>query len=211
MGSSLLRPSPLPSLLSKASSPHLRVAKLYWKSHLRPGDIAIDATCGNGQDTLYLSELLLFDPSSEIVALDIQPEAIQNTRQLLQASLPSDQFQKVSLYKKSHEEIGTLSLRYSPRLIVYNLGYLPGGNKEKTTKTESTLQSVQRSLELLSDDGALSITCYPGHLEGAKEEAALLEFVKTLPFSSWRVCHHSWINKDKAPSFLWISRAAAMI
>ena len=59
----------------------------------------------------------------------------------------------------------------TPKLIVYNLGYLPGSDKLLTTKTSSTLLSVEKALSLIAPNGAISITCYPGHEEGKKEEA----------------------------------------
>lgn len=187
-------------------APHLTLAKTYWKTHLSPGDIVVDATCGNGNDTLFLCEYLLSDPDSAVFAFDIQPQAIQNTESLLKKHLSPDYFQRVLLHRRSHLELSAVPYPYSPRLIVYNLGYLPGASKEITTKTETTLESIKMGLQLISDDGAISITCYPGHLEGEKEEKELIEFVKTLPSHKWNVCYHTWLNKTKAPSFIWIEQ-----
>lgn len=189
-------------------SPHLKLAKSLWNSHLEPGDIAIDATCGNGHDTLELCELLLSDPTSAVFAFDIQPQAILSTEKLLKQKLSSDHLQRVLLHRRTHLEINTIYFPYSPRLIVYNLGYLPGGDKSVTTKTEITLQSIKMSLELLADDGAISITCYPGHLEGAQEEKELLAFIETLPPQKWHVDHHLWTDHPNAPSFFWINKKA---
>lgn len=192
-------------------SPHLTLAKSYWRAHLKPGDIAIDATCGNGQDTLFLGQLLLSDPSSAIFAFDIQPEAIHNAELLLRRHLSPDHFRRVLLHRRSHLELNAIPIPFSPRLIVYNLGYLPGGNKGMTTKTETTLESVKLSLDLLADDGALSITCYPGHEEGTREETALLSFTGALSPSEWLVCHHRWLNRPRSPSFFWMTRAGAPV
>jgi hypothetical protein len=89
---------------------------------------------------------------------------------------------------------------------VYNLGYLPGGKKSITTQTDTTLESVKLSLELLADDGAISITCYPGHEEGAREEKELLAFAETLSSKEWNVCQHKWLNRPRSPSLLWLLR-----
>lgn len=175
--------------MEKIFSPHLTIAKNYWQAHLRPNDVAIDATCGNGQDTLFLSGLC------HVVGLDIQPEAIAKTGALVP---------KAILHRLSHAEIDRIPLPYAPRLIVYNLGYLPGGNKAVTTQTESTLESVQKGLAILAMDGALSITCYPGHEEGLKEEKALLEWAESLPSQKFSVCYHKWINRPRAPTLIWI-------
>lgn len=188
------------------NSPHLALSKTYWKTHLKPGDIVIDATCGNGQDTLYLSQILLSDPESTIFAFDIQPEAILNTENLLKKNLSRDHFRRVLLHRRSHLELTAVPYPFSPRLIVYNLGYLPGGKKTLTTLTETTLESVKMSLQLLADDGAISITCYPGHEEGAKEEQALLAFTQNLSAQNWAVCYHRWLNRPQSPTLLWIEQ-----
>jgi hypothetical protein len=174
-------------------SPHLKLAKEYWREHLKSSDLAIDATCGNGNDTLFLTELCT------VIGLDIQVEALQNTEALLARSE-----RRAILHRLSHEEIDRLPLPHSPHLIVYNLGYLPKGDKSITTQTKTTLISVQKSLELLAPGGALSITCYPGHEEGEKEEKALEEWATLLPSDRWLVAHHKWLNRKKAPSLLWI-------
>jgi len=189
-------------------SPHLTLSKTYWAAHLKPGDIAIDATCGNGNDTLFLGQTLLSDPESSIFAFDVQPEAVHNTEQLLKKYLSHDHMQRVLLHRRSHLDLSAVPYPYSPRLIVFNLGYLPGGNKAITTKAETTLESVKMGMQLLADDGAISITCYPGHAEGALEEKALLSFVKELPPNRWTVCYHRWVSRPNAPTFLWIQQKA---
>lgn len=166
---------------------HLKQAHAYWKKILKPHDRVIDATCGNGHDTLFLSSL-----NVDIVAYDIQKEAIEAT----QAKVPQATFRHCS-----HDTF----VEKQAALIVYNLGYLPGGNKQLTTQCETTLQSVQHALEIATK--AISITCYPGHPEGAKEEALLIEYARSLDPKKWHVCYHQWLNRPKAPSLLWISSA----
>ncbi len=175
------------------SSPHLKLAKSYWQNHLKSCDLAIDATCGNGHDTLFLAELC------SVIGIDIQPRAIQNTAALLEQHQ-----RKAVLQRLSHAHIDTLPLPHPPRLIIYNLGYLPQGDKSITTQTASTLESVNHSLALLAPDGALSITCYPGHEEGQREEKALETWAAALPSPRWSVCHHKWLNRPRSPSLLWI-------
>ena len=180
--------------MQKIFSPHLKLAKEYWKAHLKENDLAIDATCGNGHDTLFLSELC------SVVGLDIQLMALKNTEELL-----TRHQKKAILQRLPHDQIDKLPLPFAPRLIVYNLGYLPSGDKSITTKTETTLESVKKSLEILAEDGAISITCYPGHDEGQKEEAALVTFLSSLP-SCWSICHHRWLNRHRSPSLIWITK-----
>jgi SAM-dependent methyltransferase len=169
------------------NKPHLLLAKEYWKEHLQPGDFAIDATCGNGHDTLYLSQLL---PDGLVYGIDIQETALEKTR------LALGDAKNVRLFHQSHAD--PLPLPSRPRLIVYNLGYLPGGDKTLTTMTSSTLESIKLSLEILATDGAISITCYPGHDEGMHEEKELLSFVKDLKHA-----YHRW-ERERSPTLLWI-------
>jgi len=180
-------------------SPHLGLAKNYWKGLLKKGDLVIDATCGNGHDTLYLAGIC------SVIGLDIQDRAIRNTEILLKKHQ-----KKGALYRLSHTDIDTLLLPHAPRLIVYNLGYLPQGDKSITTRTETTLESVTKGLKLVAPTGALSITCYPGHEEGQREEKALEEWAATLPSHQWSVCYHKWINRPRSPSFIWIGSALQM-
>lgn len=176
-------------------SPHIQLAHRFWQDHLKEGDGAIDATCGNGQDTLFLCDL----PLAYVIGIDIQPSAIQKTQTLL-----TEKQKKASLYQQCHSAWETIALPFAPRLIVYNLGYLPGSDKRLTTQLETTLQSIEKALVLLGEKGALSITLYPGHTEGAREEEALLDWAKALVSHEWIVSHHRWINRPRSPSLLWI-------
>lgn len=175
--------------MEKSFSPHLALAKNYWRAHLKSHDVAIDATCGNGHDTLFLSELCC------VIGLDLQAEAIATT---------SARAPKAVLHRLSHTEIDQIPLPSPPRLIVYNLGYLPGGDKSIFTKTKSTLESVKKGLAMLALDGALSITCYPGHDEGLLEEKALLKWATTLPPKKYFICYHKWLNRSRSPTLFWI-------
>ncbi len=183
-------------------SPHLRLAKEYWTRHLLPEDTAIDATAGNGQDTLYLAQLSL----SALFALDIQEEAIENTRKLLNEHLNGEELGKITLLHMPHDNLRKVPCLTPPRLIIYNLGYLPGKDKSITTKTESTLRSLESALSILGEKGAVSITCYPGHEEGKKEEDAILGFAESLSPKEWEVRWSRWVNRNRSPSLFWISR-----
>lgn len=186
--------------------PHLLLAHDYWKKHLRPGDCAIDATCGNGRDTLALANIILNHPQSAVWSLDIQQTALENAESFLKRALSEPLFSRILFHHLCHAEIDRIPLPHPPRLIVYNLGYLPGGNKAITTETTTTLQSVQKALLLLGEEGALSITCYPGHPEGKREEAAIVEWASGLSSLDMTVCYHRWVNRPDSPSLFWIAR-----
>jgi SAM-dependent methyltransferase len=179
---------------------HIALAHTYWEELLAPGDAVLDATCGTGRDTLALLRILRRKGGDfRIMSLDIQEAALQRARALLASE---EGWEKVELRLASH---ATLPL-FPARLIVYNLGYLPGGNKALTTRVESTLQSVEAALALCPPGGALSLTCYPGHEEGARETEALQELLSRLASAEWCVSSHIHSNKPTAPRLFWIKK-----
>lgn len=184
----------------------LDLAHDYWRSLLKPGDCVIDTTCGNGHDTLFLAKIILESHKKEnLIALDTQPQAIANTQKLLEENLPS-LFHHVLLCQQCHSTFPDHIIHESVALIVYNLGYLPGNNKNLTTMTSTTLQSLQAALPLIAPGGAISITCYPGHETGKPEEEAVINFAASLDPLEWSCCHHRWLNRQNAPSLILIQR-----
>lgn len=186
---------------------HLDLAHSYWSRLIKPGDIVIDATCGNGQDTYFLSNLALKNGKGQVYGLDIQPKAIDLTRSYLQDRLPLDVLQQIELIVGCHSQFPDAIQPSTVATIVYNLGYLPGGDKSKTTQVETTLKSLQKALILVKKGGLISITCYPGHEEGSLEQHAVIKFVESLPATDWSCCHHLWTNRKKSPSLLIIQKA----
>ena len=166
------------------------MAHRYWKELLRKGDLAVDMTVGNGHDTLVLAELL---PEGKVVGFDIQEAAIEATRKRVAGH-------SVQLIHGSHTKLKDLTLPCSPRLIVYNLGYLPGSDKSITTMTETTLESLVIALKIVSADGAISVMCYPGHDEGKREYEAVLGWIKEL--HGVEVKHHP--GSARRPSLVWV-------
>ncbi len=163
------------------SKPHLKKAHQFWREYLRPTDVVIDATCGNGKDTAALARLV---PQGHVYALDIQEEAFLKARKNVLSS-------NVTFLKQCHSELSGI-FSHEIRLVVYNLGYLPGGDKQLTTMTQTTLKSISLALQLMPMGGALSITCYPGHPEGALEELALQEWSLTLSPQNYHVQWSTW-------------------
>lgn len=138
---------------------------------------AIDATAGNGHDTLFLARKV--GTAGRIMAIDLQSAAIEQTRMRLQNS---DLLERVSLIAGDHRylrdfaqqlNLGTITA------IMFNLGYHPGGNRALTTSPESTLLAVEAALDLLSSSGSgiLSIMAYRGHPGGKQETTAVQEFL----------------------------------
>jgi hypothetical protein len=183
------------SMEGKRHFSHLDLAKTYWAKCVQKDTWAIDATCGNGHDTLMLSQIC-----SGVIALDVQEKALANTRMRLSANA------NVHFFCQNHESFPKLSYEKPISLIVYNLGYLPGGNMELTTLSSTTLKSLSTALDIIIGGGLISLSCYPGHSEGAREEKDLLAFAKGLDPKIWSVCHHQWINRSNAPSLLLLQK-----
>lgn len=187
---------------------HLDLACQYWTRILQPGDTVIDATCGNGWDTLALAKLCLTPHEGKMYAIDIQEQAIESTKRLLAQELPEPIRDRIEILQGSHASFPVKIEPETIKLIVYNLGYLPGGgNKALTTCTESSLTSLEQALHLLRPGGAISVTCYPGHEEGTREENHLTAFAESLDPRLWSCCHHRWVNRRLSPSLLLIQRA----
>lgn len=185
---------------------HLDFAHSYWKKLVQPGDILIDATCGNGQDTLFLAQLGLTEESGTLYTFDIQEQAITNSRHLLQSSLPKKTLERVAFLKQCHSQFPPEIAPNTVKLIVYNLGYLPKGDKAITTMTETTLLSLTHARNLLCEGGVLSVTCYPGHEEGEREEECLIDHFCQLNRFEWNCSYHRWINRKKGPTIILIQK-----
>ncbi|NGX28451.1 MAG: hypothetical protein K940chlam1_00630 [Candidatus Anoxychlamydiales bacterium] len=185
--------------------PHLKLAQSYWKKFLKKGDVAIDATVGRGHDSNFLAPLLLGKDLGELFCIDIQEKAITTSKNLLDKELRKELFKNITFILDSHEDFKK-NIDIKVNLIVYNLGYLPRGDKTVTTKVKSTLLSLESAFKILADKGAISIMCYPGHTEGQKEEIAILDYLRNIDNKKFNICYHKWINKEKAPSLIWIEK-----
>lgn len=175
-------------------SSHLELAPLLWQKLIRSDSLVVDMTAGNGKDTAVLKS---FNPG-RLIAIDIQETAILKAKTNVEG---------VEFHVADHSQFPDRLEEGSVTIAVYNLGYLPGGDKSLTTELKSTLLSVQKMLSKLEKGGALSITCYPGHNEGAEEEKELLEFARSLNPLEFMVFHTRFINRNQSPSLLWISKA----
>lgn len=176
---------------------HLHLAHALWKQVVKPSDWVIDATCGNGKDTLILASLT---PQGGVIALDIQESAITKAKD----NLPTETTSQVLFYQQSHAAFPPQAMAQPISLIVYNLGYLPGGDKTLTTSVSSTVQSLNAAMELIAKGGLISITCYPGHPEGKKEQSVLLEKAQQLCPEIWNVYHYYNLIRKTSPSLITI-------
>ena len=145
--------------------------------NVKPNDLVIDATIGNGYDSAFILSLI---PNGHLYGFDIQESAITNTKKILKGN-------NYTLFNISHEYmLDTLKLENKISLIIFNLGYLPNSDKKIKTNYKSTIKAIEDSLKLLNNKGIILITVYPGHKEGLEESIKIKEFLKDINHSVYR-------------------------
>ena len=160
-------------------------------NYLDEYNVLVDATCGNGYDTLFLSSKI--SKKGKLYAFDIQKSAIESTK-----SKFKDKKTNVEFINDGHENLDKY-LNEDINCIIYNLGYLPGSNKKVVTKKETTIKSLKIALELLANNGLIVLVIYSEHEGGRKEKNAVLEFSSNLDYKKYNVLHYNFINQKMNP------------
>lgn len=163
---------------------------------LRENDLAIDATIGNGNDTLFLCENCQF-----VYGFDIQQKAIEATTALLKENNISN----YELFNKSHSLISD-NVTKEVAVIMFNLGYLPGHQKQTITTADSTVKAIQSGLRILKKGGLISLVVYTGHKGGLEESAALELVTSQLNSKDYTVLKYQFTNKKNAPYIIFIEK-----
>ncbi len=166
-----------------------------------PGDTVVDATLGNGHDTLMLAELV--GDAGRVIGFDIQEEAVRRTQAALaEAGLAA----RCRLYAVGHQEMAA----YVPapvRAVAFNLGWLPGGDKAVTTHWDTTRIALDAALSLLLPGGECTVCAYPGHPAGDEERRALADYLSALRPQAYNVLHSRFLNAGPgAPECFIIQR-----
>ncbi|MCP3028314.1 class I SAM-dependent methyltransferase [Halobacillus sp. A5] len=167
---------------------------------LKEGDVAVDGTCGNGHDTVHLCRLV--GSSGHVYGYDIQHQAIENTLERLNTHNLSD---RATILQISHDEIkATIPEDDLARLkaAIFNLGYLPGSDKQVVTTPEVTIRSVKTLLYHLNKGGIIVVVVYHGHPGGGDEKDALLQYVQSLDQKTYSVLQYGFINQKNTPPFI---------
>ena len=170
--------------------------------HLGEGDVCVDFTMGNGNDTLFLSKTV--GESGRVYAFDIQEEALESTERHLKENGAPENY---TLIRASHHLVKEF-VKEPIKAGMFNLGYLPrSGKKAVTTMRETTMPAVQAAIELLAPDGALIVAIYPGHEEGALEGEMLREYFSGL--SKYRICASEFriLNSPTSPYFFLVEKS----
>lgn len=178
----------------------LEVARKLISERVQAGETVIDATMGNGNDTLFLARLV--QEKGRVIAYDIQPLAMEKTRERLEREGVAE---RVEMRLASHEEIAGLDL--CAGAIMFNLGYLPGGDEEISTQAASTIYAIESGLKVLRPGGIMTVMIYWGHSAGEVEKEAVESFCHTLSQLEFLVLKYQYINQqNQAPFLLAIER-----
>lgn len=164
---------------------------------LRPGDVAVDATAGNGHDTVHLAEVVGHE--GRVYAIDIQEQAIRATRHKVTTRAEDVD---VRLLQQDHAalrqhvdaaDVGEIGA------VMFNLGYLPRADHDVKTTPETTLPALQSSLELLRPGGVVTVVLYTGHEGGPAEAEAVRQWSDALPQDEYRVLSYRFTNRENDP------------
>jgi len=167
---------------------------------VKQGDTAIDCTMGNGHDTIFLAKLV--GKSGYVHAFDIQQDALNNTTERLKSEELSD---RVTLHLHSHAHVNECVPKDEHDKItgaIFNLGYLPGGDKAIVTQATSTVQAVGKLLDIMATNAVIVLVIYHGHQEGKFERDTLLQYVATIPREIADVIEYRFLNHQNSPPFI---------
>ncbi len=166
------------------------------KSRVNPGDFCIDATAGNGHDTVFLCELV--GNSGRVLAMDIQQSAVDST----QKNLSEHGLSSVAeVLCKSHCEIDEIAEPESADCVVFNFGWLPGGDHNVFTRAETSVPAIEKSLKILKPGGLLSLCLYYGRNNGYSERDAITEYLSGLDSRYYAVMKCDFLNRKNDPPF----------
>ncbi|GGI40485.1 class I SAM-dependent methyltransferase [Mammaliicoccus stepanovicii] len=173
----------------------LPFARKLIQSHIDEHSIVVDATCGNGNDTLFLANQVR---NGQVYAFDIQAEAILNTK------VKTQEFNNIHYFQLGHEHAASIINNDHPFIdaTIFNLGYLPKGDKQITTNSHTTIEAIQTLFNITKKDGIIVLVVYPGHPEGQIESNEVNEFVKSIDQQDAHVLHYQFINQKNNPPYI---------
>lgn len=178
----------------------LPFAQSLLRSALQAGGYAIDATAGNGHDTLLLAQCV--GDQGKVYAFDVQAAALAATQERLQQA---GLLHRVELVQDSHANLQqhiAQHIAHQVQAVVFNLGYLPGSDKTVVTQPESTLQALEQALELLQSGGVLVIVVYGGHAGAQAECAAVEQWVQQIDVQRAKALRYQLVNQSGNPPYV---------
>ncbi len=172
----------------------LGVAHKIIEEKVKKGDFCIDATAGRGHDTAFLAELV--GEEGRVIAFDIQQDAVDSTRALLQEKGYQD---RVEVFLDSHSNMDQYAEENTVDCITFNFGYLPGGDHNIFTTPATSIPAIEKGLKLLKQGGLMSLCVYYGGDSGFEEKDALMEYFRMIDSKQYTVLITEFANRPNNP------------
>lgn len=169
----------------------LGLSHKFISEHVKKGDFCIDATAGRGRDTCFLASLV--GETGRVLAFDVQDKAIESTKALVKEQGFED---TVTVIKDSHSNMAIYAKKESADAIMFNLGWLPGGDHNIFSTPDTSIPAIKAGLEILKPNGVMSVCVYHGKNCGTLEKDALSEFFKTVDNKKYTVITLEFTNRD---------------
>ena len=182
-------------------------AQKWVAERVRQGEVVVDATAGNGSDTLFLARTVGADGT--VYALDIQAEALEQTRRKLDSADRQEELAPVTLVHSGHEHMADLIEMNHHGVIaavMFNLGFLPGAVSPVITQPASTLTALESALRLVRSDGIVTVVVYPGHEGGQSEADAVQAWASSLSPSLAQTVIYRFAQKAAAPYLIALTK-----
>lgn len=174
----------------------LQYAKTLLRDTIEIGDTVVDATAGNGHDTLFLAELV--GDTGRVYAFDVQQQAVDATMSRL---AEADVQARCEVILDGHEQVANY-VSTPIKAAVFNLGYLPGAAHDVITKPSTTVAALESLLQQLVVGGMIVLVIYYGHEGGKEERDRVLDYVASLPQKQVHVLRYEFINQQNDPPFV---------
>ncbi len=166
------------------------------ESIVEKGDLVVDATAGNGNDTVFLAGLV--GEQGRVFSFDIQENALNSTEKKLIDRQLRD---RVQLINDGHQNMKNY-ISEPVKAVMFNLGYLPGGDHSIGTKGNTTIEAIKNSMELITVHGIVSIVVYYGGDSGFDEKNQVMEFIRTIDCKQFTVMRTDFVNQINCPPIL---------
>lgn len=176
----------------------LQLAKDRLAENANTHGVYVDFTMGRGRDTLFLCSLA---PQGRVYSFDIQPSALEQTTELLRQY----DVQNATLVLDSHDCFGDY-VKGGIDGGLFNLGFLPGGDRSLTTRRDSTMNAVKGAMKALKRGCALGVAVYPGHDEGRLEGEELQAYFTTIDKKEYDIFIYRLLNVPDSPYMMMIER-----
>ncbi len=170
----------------------LEISKKVIAERVHEGDICIDATMGRGNDTAYLCSLA--GPSGRVTAFDIQPDALESTKELLDSK-----GYNADLHQLSHTEMDKYADEGTVSCVTFNLGWLPKGDHSIHTNADTSIEAIEKAMRLIKQGGVISVIIYYGRDTGYEEKERVLEFLKNIDSDEYSVIIAEFANRPNDP------------